>query len=164
MKKYLLFTLAAFAFLTLSQSCKKKMKDEDIQKSVMAEVAKMSDVSGGAVTVKDGIATITGVCKDQACSDKCKAALTDLKIKGVKEIKWDCTLAPPPASVATAVTDPKVEAAIKAAMKDMPGVTVAFENNKAVFSGTISAKQKTALAQACMAAKIAPDMTKVTVK
>ncbi|MBL7728175.1 MAG: BON domain-containing protein [Dinghuibacter sp.] len=162
MKKYLFIALAAFSFITLSQSCKKKMKDADIQAAIEAKVKETPEMAGMTVAVKDGVATLSGQCKDDACKAKCEEIVKGMK--GVKSVVNNCTITPPPVSTTTTTADPKVVAAIQAAMKDMPGVTVAYEGGKAVFSGTISAKQKQALAQACMAAKIAPDMTKVTIK
>jgi osmotically-inducible protein OsmY len=94
MKKYLFIALAAFTFVTLSQSCKKKMKDADIQTAVSEQLGKMTDMKGGSVTVKEGVATITGECADQACMDKCKKGLEDAKVKGVKSYDFQCKIAP----------------------------------------------------------------------
>jgi hyperosmotically inducible periplasmic protein len=164
MKKLLFMAVAAFTMLTFATSCKKKVSDADVQTAVTAALGKMTELKGGAVTVKDGVATVTGECMDQGCSDRCKKALEDLKIDGVKSVDWTCKLTPAPASLATTTADPKVSAAINAVLKDMPGVTVAYAAGKAIFSGTVNAKQKMAIAQACMTAKVAPDMTKVTIK
>jgi hypothetical protein len=67
MKKYLFLAIAAFTMLSFATSCKKKLKDEDIQKSAQEALTKAG--MDTKVAVVGGVATITGACKD----DKCKA-------------------------------------------------------------------------------------------
>lgn len=136
MKKYLFIALAAFSFVTLSQSCKKKMKDEDIQKAAMEVVSKMSDMKNGSVTVKDGIATITGECADQGCMDKCKKAFEDAKVKGLKSIDWQCKVAAAPMPVVTAA-DEALNKGLADALKDFGTVKAAVKDGVVTLTGEI---------------------------
>jgi hyperosmotically inducible periplasmic protein len=146
MKKYLFIALAAFSFITLSQSCKKKMKDEDIQKSAMEVIGKMTDLKNGAVTVKDGVATINGDCADQGCMDKCKKAVEDAKIKGVKSIDWQAKIAPPP-SMPTA-GDADIQTAVAPLLKDIKGAAVTVANGIATVTGVTDVAKRGAIKQA----------------
>jgi hyperosmotically inducible periplasmic protein len=164
MKKFLFMALAAFTLITLSQSCKKKLTDEGIQKAASEQIAKMADMKGAAVTVKDGIATVTGECKDQACSDKCKKALEDAKIEGVKSIEWKCTLAPPPPASLTTTMDAKTMQKVKDGMKDIKGVTVSFAGDKVVLEGAITDADRMKVMQMLNAANLKSDVTKLMKK
>lgn len=147
MKKYLFIALAAFSFMTLSQSCKKKPKDEDIQKAAAEVVAKL-DLKGGSVSVKEGVATVTGECADQACSDKCKKAFEDAKVKGVKSTDWQVKLAPPPVQNMPAAADDAIKNAVAPLLKDLKGAAVAVANGIATVTGVTDAAKRGAIKQA----------------
>jgi hyperosmotically inducible periplasmic protein len=166
MKKFLFMALAAFTLITLSQSCKKKLTDEGIAKNVTEQLSKMTDMKGAAVTVKDGVATITGECKDQACSDKCKKGLEDAKVDGVKSVEWKCTLAPPPPVSMTTTLDAPTMDKVKAGLKDMKGLTLAgFSGKGAIINGETSKEGKTKLMQMLASAKVLLDVaSKITIK
>ena len=66
-------------------SCKKKLKDADIQTAIETILKADADMAGTMVMVKDGVATLSGVCKDEACKAKCEEAVK--KIEGVKALK-----------------------------------------------------------------------------
>lgn len=162
MKKVLLMALAAFTVITLSQSCKKKMKDEDVAKAATEALTK-AGMTGMSVAVKDGVATISGACKDDKCKTDCEAAVK--AIAGVKEVKNECTVTPVPTSVATNVSvDAMVQQKIKDGLKDIKGAAVTFEGKKAMFTGNFTASQKTTLQQLCASAGVGADMTKATIK
>jgi hyperosmotically inducible periplasmic protein len=154
MKKYVFLMLAAFAFVTMSQSCKKKVKDDDIQKELMAKVSGMGDMmKGGNVTVKDGVAIITGECKDQECHDKCKKDLEDAKIKGVKELKFECTVAPKIEMPAMpSADDTKITDAIAPMLKDMKGAAVTVASGVATVTGVADVAKRAAVKQALIKA------------
>jgi hyperosmotically inducible periplasmic protein len=175
MNKRNLFLIAAITATTLFTSC--KPKDEEIAKAINTQLSSMTDLKGGNVTVVDGVATVTGECKDDACSQKCKAALEAANVKGVKSISWNSTIAPPPppppappvaiapvaapASVATTM-DAKVMQAIKDGMKDIKGVTVDFTAAKPMVVGEVSAATRLKIMQIFSSAKIMPDVSKLT--
>jgi hyperosmotically inducible periplasmic protein len=135
MKKYLFIALAAFTFVTISQSCKKKMKDADIQTAVTEQLGKMTDMKGAAVTVKDGIATVTGECPDQGCMDRCKKALEDAKIKGVKSIDWQCKVAA--AMPVVTAGDATLMSGLTDALKAYPTVKSAVKDGVVSLMGEI---------------------------
>src|SRR5450432_1625988 len=62
------FLFTAIAFIAVSMpSCKSGPKDADLEKSITEKAAAISaDATGLAATVKDGVATLTGVFKDDA--------------------------------------------------------------------------------------------------
>jgi hyperosmotically inducible periplasmic protein len=149
MKKYFFFMLAAFAFVTLSQSCKKKVKDEDIQKEVMAKLGGMGDMMKGAnATVAGGVVTVTGECKDQECHDKCKKDLEDAKIKGVKSIDFKCTIAPPPPPVMPSGDDAKLTETGNAMLKDMKGAAMTVSGGVVTITGVTDVAKRGMLKQA----------------
>lgn len=134
MKKYFFFMLAAFAFVTLSQSCKKKMKDADIQTAIEAKMKESPDMAGMTVSVANGVATLSGQCKDDDCKAKCEAAIKDMK--GVKSVINNCTVMPkmetppPPAG-----DDAKITEAGNALLKDMKGAAMTVANGIATITG-----------------------------
>ena len=55
-------------------------KDADVQAAVEAKINAMPDmVKGATVTVKDGVATLTGECKDEMCKAECEKAAKETK-------------------------------------------------------------------------------------
>jgi hyperosmotically inducible periplasmic protein len=163
MKKLLFMAIAAFTMLTFATSCKKKVSDADVQTAVTAALGKMTELKGGAVTVKDGVATVTGECMDQGCSDRCKKALEDLKIDGVKSVDWTCKLTPAPASLVTTLSA-DVQKKVTDGMKDIKGVVVSFAKG-VVLNGTVSAADNMKIKQMLASAKVMLDPTsKLTVK
>ncbi|MCC6289795.1 MAG: BON domain-containing protein [Chitinophagaceae bacterium] len=99
-------------------SCKPKIKDEDIQTQIQSNTA----FSHLVATVKDGVVTLSGECKDEADKTACESAVR--KIPGVKDVVNNTTIAappPPPASVVIAADDPLTQG-ITDALKDFPTV------------------------------------------
>ena len=117
------------------------------------------------VDVKDGIATISGECKDDACKAMCEKTVA--AIKGVKSVVNNCTVAPPPppptpapASVTT-VLDDATQQKVKDGLKDIQGVTVAFEGDKAVLAGEVTKANRMKIMQMLAAAKVKSDVSKL---
>ncbi len=164
MKKVIMMVMVAFTLVTLSQSCKKKMKDEDIQKAA-TEALVAAKMTGTTVKVEKGVATLTGSCVDDKCKTECEAIVK--KISGVTEVKNECTIAAAPTSLAVTKEDPKMRDAVKAILKDIPGVTLkGFSDKGVMLEGSISAAVNMKLKQALGAAKIMMDAvgSKLTVK
>ncbi len=153
-----LLGLSLFAALAFA-SC--KPKDEDILKAVNEKIAGMTEMKGLTATVKDGVVTLSGECKDEKCKADCQKTIEDAKIKGVKSVVSNCTIAPPPpapASVTASVTDPKLQDAVKAIIKDIPGVSIeGFSDKGVILKGEISKANNMKLKQALAAAKIMMD-------
>ncbi|MFT3746817.1 MAG: BON domain-containing protein [Agriterribacter sp.] len=99
-------------------SCKPKIKDEDIQTQIQSNPALTHLVA----TVKDGVVTLSGECKDEADKTACENAVK--QIPGVKSVVNNTTIAPPPpppAPVEIAADDPLTKG-ITDALKDYPTV------------------------------------------
>ncbi len=164
--------LAAAAIIAAFSLTSCKPKDADIAKAITEKMATMPDLAGMKIDVKDGIATISGECKDAACVETCKKAVEGLAIKGVKGVQANCTIkpveVPSPAStnVAGNVADTKLQDAVKAIIKDIPGITLkGFGAKGAILEGAISAANNMKLKQALSAAKIMLDASsKISVK
>lgn len=143
-----------------------KPKDADIKAKIEEAIKADAMMTGTTVEVKDGVATITGECKDDACKAMCEKNIA--AIKGVKSVVNNCSVKPvvvAPASTTVNVSvDAAVQQKIKDGLKDIKGADVTFEGKKAMFTGTFTAKQKMTLQQACSSAGVAADMSKATIK
>ncbi len=156
-------TLAAALMVAVAfTSC--KPKDADVQASV--ETALKADPMGAntKVEVKDGIATITGECKDDACKAGCEKMVA--AVKNVKSVVNNCTVKPVVAAPATLTTvlDQATMQKVKDALKDMKTVTLNFSGDKAVLSGEVTAAQRTTIMQSMMNAHVKSDVTKLVTK
>ena len=128
------FVLLASVLVLGTTSCKKKLKDADIQASIETVLKADADMAGTMVTVQDGIATISGICKDDACKTKCEDAVK--KIEGVKSVVNNCTVTPP-APVVPEVTD-ALGQAITDALKDFPSVKSELKDGILTLTGEIA--------------------------
>ncbi|MFM9909521.1 MAG: BON domain-containing protein [Chitinophagaceae bacterium] len=125
------------AFVSISFSSCKGVKDSDLQTSIETALKADPDLSSLAVTVKDGVATIAGECKDDALKAKCEELAKG--IKGVKNVINNCTITPPPptpAPVEIAVDDPLMKA-VADATKDFPTVKAAVKDGVITLTGEI---------------------------
>lgn len=136
MKKMLKLSFAAIALLLMlgTTSCKKKLKDADIQAAIETVLKADGDMSNMMVTVKDGVATLSGECKDEACKTKCEEAVK--KIEGVKSVVNNCTIAPV-VEVVPPVTD-QLAQAITDALKDYPGVKSELKDGVLTLTGEVA--------------------------
>lgn len=114
-------------------SCNKKLKDADIQTAIETVLKADADMAGTTVMVKDGVATLSGVCKDEACKTRCEEAVK--KIEGVKSVVNNCTIAPPEV-VVPPVAD-ALSQAIADAVKDFPGVKTELKDGVLTLTGEI---------------------------
>lgn len=153
MKKFLQLTLVLAASLLVlgTTSCKKKIKDTDIKASIETMLKADPDMAGTMVEVKDGVATISGECKDDACKAKCEEAVK--KIEGVNSVVNNCTVAPPPPVVPPVSDD--LSQAIADAVKDFPGVKTEVKDGVLILTGEIqkSSLQKLMVAVNTLRAK-----------
>lgn len=129
------FILLASVLVLGAVACKKKLKDTDIQANIETVLNADPDMKRTMVIVKDGVATISGECKDEACKSRCEDAVR--KVEGVKSVINNLTVAVP-------VTDPVVppvsdalSQAIADAVKDYPTVTAQLDNDVLTLSGEI---------------------------
>ena len=146
--------MATLAFV----SC--KPKDADIKATIEAEIKADPMMAGAMVDVKDGVATITGEMKDDACKAHCEQTAKD--VKGVKSVVNNCMVAaappPPPASV-SATFDEATMQRVKDGIKDIPGVTVEFMGDKAVLKGEVTSANRMKIMQMLSSANVLSDVS-----
>jgi osmotically-inducible protein OsmY len=121
-------------------------KDADIEKSISSAISAYPGVS---VTVKDGVATISG----QVADDATKAAVeTAAKaVKGVKSVENTLTVPPPPPPPAPVVINPDetLQNAVSAILADQKQakVTAAVKDGVVTLTGEIKKDDLPALIQ-----------------
>ena len=116
-------------------ACKSKPKDADIQTSVQTAFNADPTVSGATVSVTKGVATISGVCSDEAA--KSRAGDIAKGIKGVKEVVNNCNVTQPPVDMVVNADDEALNKGLTDALKDNPGVKYSIDNGKIVLTGEI---------------------------
>jgi hyperosmotically inducible periplasmic protein len=147
-----------------------KPKDADIKAKIEAAMKASPDMASTMVDVKDGVVTLTGECKDDACKANCAKAVEDLKVKGVKSVVNNCTVKPAvvaPASTTVSSLAADVQQKIKDGLKDIKGITsIAFSDKGAVLMGEITKADNMKIKQILGAAKVVFDAaaSKLTVK
>ncbi len=141
-----------------------KTSDADIKTKIEKTIAADGMMTGTTVEVKDGVATISGECKDDACKVHCETTIA--AIKDVKSVVNNCTVpAPvvveaPPASLTT-VLDAATQQKVKDGLKDINGVTVEFSEDKAVLSGEVTKANRMKIMQMLASAKVKSDVSKL---
>ncbi len=142
-----------------------KPKDADIKANVEKALQADPMMTATTVDVKDGIVTLTGECKDDACKAMCEK--TTLAVKGVKSVVNNCTIAAPAAPMPESVTttlDAATQQMVKDGIKDIPGVTVEFAGGKAMLKGEVTKANRMKIMQMLAAAKVQSDVTGLTDK
>jgi hyperosmotically inducible periplasmic protein len=155
--------LMAIAIVSTVSFVSCKPKDADIKTAIETKMKAMPDMMGVTVDVKDGVASIGGMCKDDACKASCEKAAAE--VKGVKSVINNCTVTPPPivappASLTT-VLDAATQQKVKDGLKDIKGVTVEFAGEKAVLTGTVTKADRMKIMQMLSSAKVQSDVSKL---
>lgn len=121
-------------------------KDADIEKEI---AAKLSGMPGVQVSVKDGVATISGVCKDVAFKQNAESAIKG--IKGVKSVVNNCEIpAPLPQAEVAPVeinSDTVLNTSVGEVVKAYNGVSVSVTGGVVTLTGEIKRSQLPALIQ-----------------
>jgi hyperosmotically inducible periplasmic protein len=164
MKLFKILMAVAIVATVSFTSC--KPKDADIKASIEEAIKKDAMMSSTTVDVKDGVATITGECKDDACKAMCEKTIAG--IKGVKSVVNNCTVKPvvaPPASLTTTL-DAATQQKVKDGLKDMKTVSLAgFSGTGAIINGEVTAAENMKIKQMLASAKVMLDATsKLTIK
>jgi hypothetical protein len=163
MKLTKLLMMVAVSATMLFVSC--KPKDADVKAAVEKALKADPMMMNTMVDVKDGVVTMSGECKDDACKALCEKTVG--AIKGVKSVVNNCTVMPPPppapASLSTTIDAAKMQQ-VKDGLKDMPGVKVEFVGDKAVLTGAVTDKQRLTIMQLLAAAKVMSDSQGLTEK
>ena len=133
--------LMAIAIVSTASFVSCSPKDADVQAAVEAKINAMPDmVKGATVTVKDGVATLTGECKDEMCKAECEKAAKETK--GVKSIVSNFMIAAPPAPAVVApvviAADDPLTKGVTDATKDYPGVTASVKDGVVSVTGEIT--------------------------
>jgi hyperosmotically inducible periplasmic protein len=140
------------------------VKDADIKTAVEAAAKTNTDLAGLTVDVKDGVATITGMCKDDACKANCEKAVA--AIKGVKSVVNNCSVAPPPPPPAPVMTaaDEALSKGMSDALKDLSTVKGEVKDGIITLTGEIKKDAVAKLMQTLNSLKPKKIENKMTVK
>jgi hyperosmotically inducible protein len=122
-------------------------KDADIQKEI---AAKISSLPGVSVSVKDGVATISGICKDDAFKQNAETLIKD--VKGVKSVVNNCEIAAPePVITAPAPVeinpDTVLNTSVNEVVKAYSGVSATVADGVVTLTGEIKRSQLAPLIQ-----------------
>lgn len=115
-------------------------KDADIQKEISA---KLSDRPEVQVTVVKGVATISGICKDDAFKQGVESSIKE--IKGVKSVVNNCEIPSPESEVTAAPveinTDAVLNTYVNQVVKAYTGVTATVAGGVVTLTGEIKRSQ-----------------------
>jgi osmotically-inducible protein OsmY len=119
-------------------------KDSDIQASVEEKLKTNTEMAGTiTASVKDGVVTLSGECKDEACKAKCEELAKSAK--GVKSVVNNATItAAAPVQVST---DDALTTGVRDATKDHPTVTATVNAGIVTLTGDIKRDQLSKLIQ-----------------
>jgi osmotically-inducible protein OsmY len=164
MKKNLSLMVVILSFIIpgiLFSSCKEN--DSKIQAAVETSL-KNSGMPEISASVKDGVATLTGECKSDA--DKAAVESMTAKVKGVKQVVNNCTVAPPPAAAAPVViaADDPLSKGVTDAIKDYPGVKAEVRDGVVTLTGDIKRAELQKLMQTLQTLKPKKIDNKLTIK
>ena len=132
-------TILTLAFALLLGACGKK--DSDLQKAAQDKLA-ADKVIGVSITVKDGVATLTGEVADVTVKNK---AMTSVKsVDGIKSVTDSTTLKPLPTPEPPSA-DKMLEGTVNEGLKkkNITGITVTVANGEITLTGEV-AKDKLA--------------------
>lgn len=139
-----------------------KPKDADIEKDI---AAKIGGLPGVEVTVQDGVATITGTCKDDAFKQNAESIVKG--VKGVKSVVNNCEI-PAPEPVVTAPveinSDAVLTTSVNEVVKTYSGVTAAVKDGVVTLTGEIKRSQLQSLIKSVQELKPKKVENKLTIK
>ena len=133
--------LMAIAIVTTVSFVSCKPKDTDVQTAIETKLKAKPDMGTVTVDVKDGIATINGVCKDEVCKADCEKIAADEK--GVKSVVNNLTIAsvvpttPTTTAPVSIAADEPLKKSVTDATKDYPTVNAAVNNGVITLTGEI---------------------------
>ncbi|MFB9076372.1 BON domain-containing protein [Flavobacterium procerum] len=138
-----------------------KPKDADIEKEIITKISSMPDVG---VSVKDGVATISGICKDEALRQN--AENTVKGVKGVKSVINNCVI-PVQEPVATPIEinpDTALNTSINEVVKSYKGVNASVKDGVVTLTGEIKRNQLGSLIKSVQELKPKKVENKLTIK
>lgn len=119
-------------------------KDADLAKSITQQMSAMPGIS---VTVKDGIATITGECANESEKLRCESIAKG--VKGVKSVVNNCTVTPP----VVISPDQVLNATVTSALLSYPTVKATVLDGVITLNGEIERKNLMGVIQTLQALK-----------
>lgn len=138
-------------------------KDADIQKEISA---KLSALPGVEVTVKDGVATISGICKDDAFKQNAESIIKG--VKGVKSVVNNCEIAAPETVVEPAPVeinpDAVLNTSVNEVVKTYSGVSAIVKDGVVTLTGDIKKAQLPNLIKSVQELKPKKVENKLTIK
>lgn len=119
-------------------------KDADIQKEINE---KLSDTPEVQVTVQDGVATISGVCEDEAFKKNIQKSVK--AVKGVKSVVNNCQIVAPQTAEAAVIISPDTELdkSVHKVVDSYDGVSATVVGGVVTLSGEIKRNQLQPLIQ-----------------
>ncbi|MEO6454094.1 MAG: BON domain-containing protein [Ginsengibacter sp.] len=115
-------------------------KDADIKAAVEEKLKANTDMTGPmTVSVTDGVATISGECKDDACRAKCEDLAKSAK--GVKSVVNNCVVAVKTVAPVEVASDDALATGVMDATKDHPGVKASVNDGVVTLTGEIKRDQ-----------------------
>lgn len=136
-----------FTTVVLFTGC--KPKDADIKVSVEEKLKTNTELTAPAtVSVNDGVATIGGECKDNACVAKCEELAKS--VKGVKSVVNNVTVAMPAVTAAPVEIseDTALSKGVTDALKDHPGVKASVNDGVVTLTGELKRSELSKLMMA----------------
>ena len=144
--KHVISRLPAYVFILAIGlvSCKGKVSDADIQTEVSK---KLADEAGSGLTasVSNGVVTLTGTCKDDACKASCEKEVKD--VKGVTSVVNNISIPPPSAPVVIS-PDPALQEAVNSVVKTYSKVKADVKDGVVTLTGEIERSKLQDLMQA----------------
>ncbi len=138
-------------------------KDADIQKNI---ALKLGDTPEIQVTVVDGVATITGLCKDETFKQETESIVKG--VKGVKSVVNACELPPSNAEPVPATvivnSDNDLHKSVYKVIKAYAGVNATVTGGVITLSGEIKREQLKPLMQSLQELKPKQVDNKLTIK
>ncbi|MEP6803138.1 MAG: BON domain-containing protein [Flavobacterium sp.] len=137
-------------------------KDADIQKEISAKLSSTPEVQ---VTVQDGVATISGICKDDVLKQNVENSIKE--IKGVKSVVNNCQIVAPEETAAAAVIispDTELDKAVHKVVDTYDGVSVTVVGGVVTLSGEIKKSQLPNLIKSVQELKPKKVDNKLTIK
>lgn len=157
MKSILLGMCLAFSLVACGP------KDEDIQRDI---TEKLRDQPGVHVDVQDGVATISGICKDDAFKQNIENTVKG--IKGVKSVVNNCDIPAPDAEPAAAAviinSDSTLDKSVSDVVKAYDGVSATVVGGVVTLSGEIKRNELQPLIQSLQELKPKKVENKLTIK
>ena len=115
-----------------------KPKDADVKAAIDAKISATPEMAGANADVTDGVATISGMVKDEASKAMIEKEIAG--VKGVKSVVNNVSVAPPPPPPAPPVViaaDDPLSKAVADAVKDHPTVKADVKDDVITLTGEI---------------------------